>query len=197
MSNRTTLLAILVMAMIALPAMGQVRLGVRGGVALGEMRFDRDVIDSDNRVGYSGGLMVDLAMPVSGLGIDASVMYAHRSNRLSDGQRLFKRHYISIPVMVRYRLPLPALERIVAPMVFTGPSFSVLFDDNADTGWESHKTSTSWDVGAGVDLFRHIRLTASYSLGLTRAMSYTSSDQNASEVKGKDRLWTLNLALLF
>jgi hypothetical protein len=99
--------------------------------------------------------------------------------------------------MVRYRLPLPALERIVAPMVFTGPSFSVLFDDNADTGWESHKTSTSWDVGAGVDLFRHIRLTASYSLGLTRAMSYTSNDQNASEVKGKDRLWTLNLALLF
>ena len=57
------ILYVILLLAIALPATGQVSLGVRAGVTLGELRFDRDVIDSDNRLGYCGGLCLTLPSP--------------------------------------------------------------------------------------------------------------------------------------
>ena len=191
------ILYVILLLAIALPATGQVSLGVRAGVTLGELRFDRDVIDSDNRLGYCGGLVLDLAIPVTGIGIEASVMYTHLDNRLTDGNRLFKRHYIDIPVMARYRLPLPGLERYFAPIVFTGPAFSVLFNENAPDNWKGRKTYLSWDAGLGADVMRHLRITASYGIGISKAMSYIDREYEGDKVSGRDKHWTLALAYLF
>ena len=191
------LLVIVMMAISSLPVMAQVHLGVRGGVTLGELRFDRDVIDSDNRMGYCGGLLLDLAIPVTGIGIEASVMYTRRNNRLTDGDRLFKRHYIDIPVMARYRLALPSVERYVAPLVFTGPAFSILFNENASDNWKGRKTYVSWDAGVGADIMRHVRITASYGIGISKAMSYIDREYEGDKVYGRDKHWTLALAWLF
>lgn len=196
-TNNKILATILLSLFLAIPVSGQVRFGLRGGVTLGELRFDRDVIDSDNRLGYCGGLLVDLAIPVTGLGVEASVMYTHRNNRLTDGNRLFKRHYIDIPVMARYRLPLPGVEHYFAPIVFTGPSFSILFDENAPENWQGRKTYISWDAGLGADLLRHLRITASYGIGISKAMSYIDREYNGGKVQGKDHYWTLTAAWLF
>lgn len=194
--KRTTLLAIAIVTM-CLPMAAQVHLGLRGGVTLGELHFDREIIDSSNRMGYCGGLVLDVAIPVTGLGVDASVMYAHRNNRLTDGQRLFKRHYIDIPLMARYRLTVTGVERYLAPLVFTGPTFSVLFDDNGQENWKGRRTYLSWRVGGGVDLFHHLRLTVAYGFGITKAMTYTGNDAKADKAHGKDRYWMLNAAWLF
>lgn len=194
--DRKILIVILTLAM-ALPAAGQVRLGVRGGVTLSELRFDREVIDSDNRVGYCGGLLLDLAIPMTGLGIEASVMYTHRNNRLSDGYVMFKRHYIDIPLMARYRMPLPRVERFFAPIVFTGPSFSILFKENDGDKWLSRKIYLSWDAGLGADLFNHVRITASYGIGISKAMSYIDREYTGDKVQGKDHHWTVTAAWLF
>ena len=123
----STLVLQLVMALACvIPARSQVRFGIRGGITLNELKFDRNVIHSDNRVGYCGGLLLDLNIPVVGLGLEASVMYTHRDNRLTDHERVFKRDYIDIPVYARYRLALPAIKKVFVPMVFTGPDFSIL-----------------------------------------------------------------------
>ena len=53
------------------------------------------------------------------------------------------------------------------------------------------------DVGAGADLFNHLRITASYGLGISRAMSYIDKEYNGDKVYGKDRHWTLSAAWLF
>lgn len=195
--NKTLFIAILMAVVLSLPAAAQVRLGVRGGLTVGELRFDRDVIDSDNRLGYSAGLVVDAGIPVVGLGIEASVLYSHRSNRLSDDHRLYKRHYIEIPVYARYRLHLSGAGRIIAPMAFTGPNFSILFDENEPTDIEHSRTVISWDVGGGVDLFNHLRVTATYGIGLTRALKVINREYDGETVNGKDHHWTLSAAWLF
>ena len=195
--NKRLMLYLLAVIVAAIPAGAQVRFGIRGGVTLGEVRFDRNVIDSDNRVGYCGGLVLDLAIPVTGLGIEASVMYTHRENRLTDGNVMFKRHYIDIPLMARYRLPLPGVERYFAPIAFTGPSFSVLFNENATDNMKSRKTYLSWDAGLGADLLNHLRLTASYGIGISKAMSYIDREYTGEKVKGRDRYWTVTAAWLF
>lgn len=194
--NKKILVTIMMLAML-LPAVAQVRLGLRGGLTLGELRFDRDVVDSDNRLGYNAGLLVDIGIPVIGLGIEASAMYTYRNTRLSDGYDIYKRHYIDIPVYARFRLPITRLEHVFAPIAFTGPTFSVLFKDNASTNYNNSKTCLSWDVGLGADLFNHLRLTATYGIGISKAMSYIDREYTGRKVDGKDRHWTLNAAWLF
>ena len=196
MNNRIILYLLLLMV-AAIPAGAQVRFGVRGGVTLGELRFDRDVIDSDNRVGYTGGLLLDLNVPGVGIGIEASAMYTYRKNRLTDGGLTFKRQYIDIPVYARYRLSIPSVERRFAPYIFTGPNFSVLFDENAPATYRNSKTYLSWDVGGGIDLFNHLRLSAAYGIGISKAMEYINSEYNGDRVHGKDSYWTVNAAWLF
>lgn len=188
---------LILIVLTALPAAAQVRFGVRGGLTLGEMRFDRDIINSDNRVGYTGGLLLDLNIPVIGLGVEVSAMYTHRKNRLTDHDRIFKRHYLDIPVYARYKLSLPAINKVFEPLVFTGPSISVLFNENAPSNYDNSKTYLSWDVGVGADLFRHLRLTGTYGLGISRALKYIDSEYTGDKVNGKDSYWTLSAAWLF
>ena len=196
--NKNILLTILILV-AAMPAAAQVRLGVRAGLTVGEMRFDRDIINSDNRVGYTGGLVLDLNIPVVGLGIEASAMYSRRSDRhrLSDDYQVFKRHYFDFPIYARYKLTLPSVERIIAPYAYTGPCFSVLFKENAPDSYNNSKTMLSWDVGAGAELFRHLRLSATYGLGISRAMEYIDREYTGDRVHGKDKHWTINAAWLF
>ena len=198
--NKNILLAIMVLAALTcLPAGAQVRFGVRGGITLGELRFDRDIINSDNRVGYTGGLLLDLNIPVVGLGAEVSAMYTHHNDRyrLSDDYQTFKRHYIDIPVYARYRLSLSRIGHVFAPYVFTGPCFSVLFSENAPSTYKNSKTVLSWDVGAGADLFQHLRLSVTYGLGISKAMSYIDREYTGDKVHGKDKHWTLSAAWLF
>ena len=191
------LIAVVMMVSVSLPAVSQVRFGVRGGLSLNKLKFDREVINSDNRLGWSAGALIDLNVPTVGLGIEASVLYTHRNNRLTDNVRVFKRDYIDIPVYVRYRLSLPTVGRVVAPLVFTGPDFSILFSDNGPVNYKNKKTVLSWDVGAGVDLFNRLRITATYGIGMSKAMEYVNSEYHGDKVEGKDKCWTLSAAVLF
>ena len=195
--KKHSLIIILLATLLALPAAAQVRLGVRSGITLGEMRFDRDIINSDNRVGYDAGLLLDVNIPVIGLGAEVSALYAHRDDRLTDGAHYFKRHYIEIPVYARYRLSLTGLDRIVAPYIFTGPSFAILFDEDAPTEYKNSSTYLSWDVGAGAELFRHLRISASYDIGISKAMEYIDKEYDGGRIYGKDRHWTISAAYLF
>jgi hypothetical protein len=194
--NKKIILGIL-MVIIALSASAQARFGIRGGITVGELRFDREFIGSDNRVGYCGGLLLDLNVPAIGVGFEVSAMYNHRNNRLTDDNQVYKRHYIDIPVYARYRLALQGLSHVFAPIIFTGPSFSILFSENAPSNYKNSKTFLSWDVGAGADLFNHLRLTATYGIGISKAMSVINSEYTGRNVSGKDRHWTINAAYLF
>lgn len=187
----------LVLTLAALPAWSQVRVGLRAGLTVNELRLDRDFVGSSNRAGYTGGLVLDLNIPVVGLGIEASAMYTYRNNRLTSEDRIYKRHYIDIPLYARYRLSIPSVERYFAPYVFTGPDFSILFDDDAPIGINNSRTYTSWDLGGGADLFNHLRFSVSYGIGITRALEIIDREYTGTQVDGKDRHWTLSAAWLF
>ena len=191
------MLAAIMVMVASQPMAAQVRLGVRGGLSLGKLKFEREVIDSDNRIGWTAGLLLDVNIPVVGLGFEVSAMYTHRNNRLTDNERIYKRDYIDVPVYARYRLSLPSIDRVVAPLVFTGPCFSFLVSDNGKEYYKNRKTYMSWDVGGGVDLFNRLRVTATYGIGMSKAMKVIGQDYNGEQVNGKDRYWTLSAALLF
>lgn len=182
----TSILATALILFSALPATAQVTLGLKGGVKLEQGRLGSDVIDSDNRIGQSFGLVLDVNLPVIGLGVETGAMVTRRAY----GENRRKLSSIDIPVNARYRFSLPLVEKIVAPFAFTGPEVSLRMDmgawNNAGDGSPvDSKTSLSWNVGAGVDLIKHVRVAAAYNISLSKEKTY------------RDNSWSLSAAYMF
>lgn len=177
-------LAVMIL-MVAAPASAQVHLGFKGGLKLEQGRLGGDIIDSDNRIGRSAGLVLDVNLPLTGLGVETGAMLTKRSY----GDSHHKQHSIDIPVHARYRLSLPVLEKIVAPYAFTGPEVSVRLNmaawgDSGNTLVEN-KTSLSWNVGAGVDLIKHVRVAAAYNISFSKEKEY------------RENSWSISAAYMF
>ena len=194
----TKAIAVVLLAAVAVvPAQAQFKWGIKAGVAVNSLKFNKDVIDSDNRTGFTGGLMADFTVPVIGLGFDASLLYAARSVEFAegDGQGTIskRRSYIDIPVNLKYKIGLPGIGRLITPFLTTGPDFSFLVSkENIDAAYSSKRFDFAWNVGAGVQLVNHVQIAASYGFGLTK-----SASGDKSLYSGKNRCWTITAAYLF
>ena len=82
---------LLVFAALAIGAQAQLRFGVKAGVGINSLHFDEVAshFDSNNRTGFTGGLMRDLNLPL-GFGVDGSVMYTRRSGEINN-EEVFSR----------------------------------------------------------------------------------------------------------
>ncbi|MCM1450400.1 MAG: PorT family protein [Clostridiales bacterium] len=197
----TKLLTVLVIAAASIvPAQAQFKWGIKAGVAVNSLKFNKDVVNSDNRAGFTGGLMADFTVPVVGIGFDASVLYAARSVDFSytgsDGVTDVTkktRSYIDIPINLKYKIGLPIVGKIVTPFLTTGPDFSFLLSkENMGDAVKNKTFDFAWNVGLGVQLLNHVQIAASYGFGLTK-----SASQDQSLYTGKNRCWTITAAYLF
>ena len=193
---------IIALAIIAnATAQAQFRFGVKGGITINELKWDKDIVSKENRAGFTAGLMVEAGLPVVGLGIDASVLYAHRQDDLylEEGAQVtkLKRDYLDIPVNVKYKIQIPVLSKIISPFVTTGPDFALMLGDTDKGDFKSRKWNTSWNVGFGAELFRKVQIHANYGIGLTKAFEYIGKEVDSTPIKGKDKLWTITAAYLF
>lgn len=203
-------LALLVVAAAAIPASAQIAIGPRIGANLNQLVFDENELlnDPQNCVGMNGGLMVEAILPGIGIGMDASIMYVNRSNKLLFENSFVKteQDYVEIPVNIRYKLNyIPYFsESLMAPFVFTGPSFSVLVNDKRPEQIKreflSKNFDMSWNFGAGVELFGHLQVSASYGFNIDSAMKYINMvdpDFQNKPIHGKNQYWTATAAWLF
>lgn len=201
--KRITLIAIVAAIVIAATATAhaQVRFGVKGGITLNELKWDKTIVSKDNRAGFTAGLMMEIGMPVVGLGIDASVLYAHRQDDMflqDEMQNMkLKRDYLDIPINVKYKIQIPVLCKIISPFVTTGPDFALMLGDTDKGDFKTRKWNTSWNVGFGAELFRKVQIHANYGIGLTKAFEYIGKHVDSTPIKGKDKLWTITAAYMF
>ena len=92
-------------------------------------------------------------------------------------------------------LEVPVAAKILVPYAFSGPNFSLLFKEDEASTMENSKTTMSWDIGAGVELFSHLRVSASYGIGLTKSLEMVNED--ATKSGSKDNCWTVSATYLF
>lgn len=200
--GKITRVAILTAAMAmasTAPAAAQVHFGIKGGLTTTQMKDKNSLLDSKNHTAWNAGLMLDLNIPKVNLGLEVSALYRHNASiKTKNQESSSKIIYIDIPIYLRYRLAIPTVERYVAPIVFTGPNISLLVkDDSKIKSPDNSKTRFSWDVGAGVDLFKHLRVTASYGIGMKKAMEVIGKEYEGGHVEGKDHCWTVTAAYMF
>ena len=102
MKKFLTLVVLLATMTVAVQA--QVKFGVKGGLNITSMKFDKSVADKSNQAGFFVGPTVKFTLPVVGLGVDASALYDQRSVEVA-GDKI-KQQSIQIPVNLRYGIGL-------------------------------------------------------------------------------------------
>lgn len=150
----------------------------------------------DNHSGFRGGLTVEYELPRCGVAFDASVLYMRVSYNLYDNRSTGidpARDYLEIPVFIKYKWWLGAAKKLVAPMVMTGPSLMVRLSGDSPYV-TTHRALPTWNVGLGVDVARHLQLSAGYRFALTDVTrSYESIPEPTLHLSG----WWLSAMLLF
>lgn len=182
-----------------------IRFGVKAGLNVNNLHFDNSVLDASNRAGFTGGVMTEVMIPVVNIGFDLSLMYTRMNSRdeittmdnngvLEKDEINAGKNFIEIPLNVKYKLSLPAIESIVKPYVYTGPSFAFKLDKNTLDYWKSKTCQVAWNVGLGVELIKHLQVQASYGFGINNVAKNFVDDQ---KIKVKNNYWTITAAWLF
>lgn len=200
-------LSVITIAIIGLAAAtsasAQFKFGLKAGVAVNSMKFSEDIIKADNRAGFTGGAMIEFTAPVLGIGLDASVMYVHRTaDSYSDNPDYAeigkKRDYIDIPLNLKWKINIPAVGKVVKPYIATGPAFAFLVSkQDASEFFKNKKCDISWNIGVGLELFSHLQVGASYGIGLTKALETVKVVDDMPAIDGKNKYWTITAAYLF
>ena len=190
-------------------AHAQIKFGLKGGVNVTSMSFNRDVLDASNRTGFFIGPTVKFTLPIVGLGIDASALYDQREAKLkvdnveSDP---IKTQSINVPINVRYGFGLGSMASI---FLFAGPQFGfnvgdknqTIFKDAAE--WRLNSSNFSVNVGAGVMLLSHLQVSANYNIACGKTGDVTLSSvagdafKDLTSSKGRANAWQIALAYYF
>lgn len=201
MRKLTTLLTVIVLALcFSFQADAQFRFGLKAGLNVNKLNFNESVFDSDNRAGFTGGLMVEFTVPLVGIGADLSAMYVRRDAEwmAENGVSRSNRDYIEIPLNLKYKLGIPVISHIIAPFVTTGPSVSFLTSKRAiGEAWTNNKVDWAWNFGLGVQLVNKLQIAASYGLGLTNTLHAIGKNENNAGIESKNHYWTITAAYLF
>ena len=195
--------AFIVTICAALPAQAQLKFGPKIGMTVNSLHFNESVFDSDNRSGFTGGVMLQFIAPGVSLGFDASVMYVRRNldatieeNGASD-RIVSHRDYIEIPINLKYMIGLPAIGKIVSPFVTTGPSFAFLTSGTGINEAFKNKTfDVAWNFGFGLEIVQKVQVAASYGLGLFNSVvdRLIAGALNHIDIEGQTRCWTITAA---
>ena len=172
------LVVMLMMALLMVsPANAQVRLGIKGGMNLSKLTFDKDVVSSENRAGFFVGPIFYVDLPfLPGFGFDLAAIYDRKGTTMTaviDDQKYEKKGYVQfldVPIDINYKI---SFTRGFAIYGSTGPQFSFnLKQDDFKTivdqraNYKIKDSNFSWNVGFGMEVIRHFRLGYNYNIAL-------------------------------
>lgn len=206
-----SLFALLTLA-AATPAQAGIEFGIQAGMNMSKVKFSNfnDNFDASNRYGFYFGPKVNFSL--LGFGGDAAILYNQkRMNLDEDYSKTFRS--IEIPVNARYTIGLGSVASVY---VATGPQFGFNVGDKdwtwkgmTQSGKENAIGSTfkkknmnvSWNIGAGVKLFKHVEAGIGYNIMLSKyaeqIKDITGKDVDSDNYNFKTNTFTVQVAYLF
>lgn len=163
----------------------QVRFGIRAAVNATKANISgnwKDNLTAEGRPGFLVGPTIEIGLPL-GLGVDGAILYENKNVYLTNGNSTSASgslHYIDIPINARFTL---GFGKSFGVFVATGPQYSWnisgSFKEFAKEDHTFKNSLFSWNVGAGVNFSRHIRLGYTYNIGIG----------NTAEITNARKLW--------
>ena len=198
-------LMMVTMLMTVMTAQAQgVKFGIKAGLNNTEMKFDKSVFDSSNRLGWFAGPVLKISLPVSGLGFDIAGLYDQRETKVSD--ETIRQKSILVPLNLRFDIGLGSVAGIY---LAAGPQFGFNVGDdefnwkdkdNYERTFQLKKSNFSINLGAGVNLIKHIEIGFTYNIamGKTGDASFKDAVKAATtNDETKAKTWTLSACYFF
>ena len=181
-------------------ANAQFRFGIRGGYNIATVKFNKDVLHSDNINGFHIGPVFEFMFEGSGAGMDMGVLYSRKGFFLQDDT--YSNDYLEVPVNLKWKLGIP----VVSPYLAAGPyvGFRVAGDklrdivsvNNVRRQLEAKSFAAGLNFTAGVEVLSRIQVGLTYDWGLTD--NYKTFDANdVNEYYGKGHTWLISATLMF
>lgn len=195
---------ILVVMLVAVMGIGvadaKVRFGLKAGVNVNHLSASMETFDKNNQAGWTAGIMTEFQLPLIGLGVDISAMYARLNSTVLVEENGVKyegenKNFIEIPVNLKYKISIPMVGNIISPYIFTGPSFGFKLDKSTLDAVKTKTFQAVWNVGLGLELVRHLQIGASYGFGLNNIIK--SLPLGVDSQKYHNNYWTITAAYLF
>ena len=200
--KRQKCLLLIVLVLATSMANAQFRFGVKGGVNIATVKFNEDVLKSENITGFHIGPLFEY-IPAGGLGLDFAILYSQKGLSVEPVRENFVSNYIEVPVNLKMKIGIP----VISPYFAAGPYVSFLI--GGDKELSIPKTGStilgqiktkSFGAGlnftAGVEILKHLQVGATYNWGLTDHFdTFNASDLNS--YKGKPHTWMISATLLF
>ena len=181
---------------MAMPAQAQIHFGVKGGLNLSKASFSNvgENFKKDNFTGFFIGPMAEFNIPIVGLGVDASLLFAQRGIKVSEGndEITVKQNGIDIPVNLKYTIGLGSLAGIY---LAAGPDFYFDFAGNKTVEGmrtDKKKAEVGINVGAGLKLLNHLQVGANYNIPLGN-----TADIEGTNASYKTKTWQVSVAYIF
>ncbi len=196
---------ILVVIFCVLPSNAQVKLGVKGGLNLSNMSLSGSLFDnfrSENQTGFFIGPMLDVNVPIIGIGVDASFLYNQFGVDLkgdNSQSNTIKEKTFQIPVNLKYTIGLGDMAGFY---LAAGPQWGFNIDNEkaedvlneAIEGNFFKKSTLSGNIGAGLKFINHLQVGLNYNFPISKNGEVSDGIESAS-VKAKT--WQFSLAYIF
>lgn len=198
---------LVLMAMVVLTcgvANAEFRFGIKAGLNVNKIHLDEQVFNASNRAGFTAGVMTEFTVPIIGIGMDLSLMYTRMNSEMNSGPQEVENYinngnigkdFLQIPLNLKYKLSIPAIGSIIKPMIFTGPSFNFNLNKSTLQDIKSKSCQIAWNLGAGVELIKHLQISASYSWGMNKIAEFAKIQ--TKDIDLKNNYWTVTAAWLF
>jgi len=177
----------------------QFRIGIKGGANIATVKFNKDVLNSENVTGFHIGPVFEF-IPEAGLGVDFGILYSQKGFYANDDS--FVSDYIEVPVNLKMKIGLP----LISPYFAAGPYVNFLvggdkkrnigdFLKNIDGQVKAKTFGAGLNFTAGAEVLSRIQIGLTYNWGLTD--NYSTRSGNISDFTGKPHTWMISATLLF
>ena len=193
-----TLVTLVVALFAANTANAQLKFGLKGGLNITNMSFDKDVANQSNQEGFFVGPTVKFSIPVVGLGFDLAALYDQRDAKIDD--TTVSQRSINIPLNLRYNIGLGDLASVY---LAAGPQFGFnvgsknigIVDEVSNFKFKDSNLSVN--LGAGVNLISHLEIGFCYNIACGKTGEFEELKGVTDAVKAKNNSWQISAAYYF
>ncbi len=200
--------------------------GITAGWHQTKLKFKgsgKDLYSSDNKAGWFVGPKITFSSGL-GIGLDAAIEYSERSLNISqdywsidyagggtttqvyhEASQTKKYRTFEIPINLRYSI---GLGKLASVYVATGPQFGFALQNmkwnkiGSGNNFSRSNMNTTWNVGAGLRLFKHLEAGIGYNFALGKAgkailPSNATGESQDVELEYKTNSFQLQVTYLF
>ena len=188
-----------------------IRLGVKAGVNLANASFSTDAVRTSNFTGFQAGPVLELGIPLIPVKLDVAALYSQQGLKFKLGDNDFeeKESKLDVPVNLKFKFGLAGTGVFLSagPYVsfdLSKDNFSQTVADTKDK-FENKDFGAGINVGGGIELLKHLQVSANYKIGLTDDYKSTVDIADIHDpvsiltkgFKGKTRVWSITATYFF